>query len=348
MKTTQLQINEWIIVPFVAVFVVALGYFMSQLQTNQNKEVSEIKYEMPRPEDEYIGQYSLNGRKVNRQLINPFTQKIKSQEVQQSKVQGLQQNTKVTQKNKSKNKAQGLLNKKQFDVQVVDQTENSLKNEMNKMSAIQRMTQIEKSQTIDKKSKLQNSTVLRSVAQWIDLLTKNPNAENVISLVKSYRQKSIDTSGFYQIINSLFNSDHSDAQLAGLYALQLQPEAQAFQFASRKLSTIEAQSETGQALQIYLLSFNEAQKIPNLIQVLKSKDQIAIAKAVEVLSQFNEKSIQQSRFQQRGQQPDQQQFTQLISYFKSLLNNENETIVSTAQNMLSKLQALVDSATIGT
>lgn len=347
MKTTQLQINEWIIVPVVAVFVVALGFLMSQMQTKKTKEAMEIKYQMPRPQDEYVGQYSLDGRQINRQYINPFTQKNKPQEVKQEKIQGLKNNKKVVQKPKTTNKAQGLLNKKQFDVQVVDQTQNALNQNFGHNGSHQRSIQIEKQQPVDKKSKEQNASIVKSISQWIELLKKNPNADNVISLVKAYRQKSIDTSGFYQIINTLLSSDQTELNQVGLYALQLQPETQAFQFASRKLSSMDAQSETAQALQQYVLGFNEAQKIPTLVQVLKSKDLIAIAKAVEVLSQFNEKSALQGRFQQRGQQADQLQFTQLMSYFKTLLSSENETVVSTAQNMLSKLQALVDSATIG-
>ena len=305
MKTTQLQYNEWIFVPIVGFFVVGLGFMLSQMKTSQTKDVNEIKYQMPRPQDEFIGQYSLNGRKINRQYINPFAQKEKSQMAANNKVQGLKNIKKIAPKNKSIKKAAGLLNK------------------------------------------IQNSPHIKSITQWIELLTKNPTAENIVFLVKSYRNKTINASGFYQIINSLLSNEHPEVAQVGLYALQLQPESQAFQFASRKLSSIEDQSEIAQDLQQYLLSFNESQKIPSLVQVLQSKDQVAIVKAIDVLSQFNEASGQHSRFQQRGREIDQQQYSQLIASFKKLLTNENENIVSTAQNMLSKLQALVDSATIG-
>ncbi len=347
MKTTQLQYNEWIFVPIVGFFVVGLGFMLSQMKTNQTKDVNEIKYQMPRPQDEFIGQYSLNGRKINRQYINPFAQKEKSQMAANNKVQGLKNIKKIAPKNKSIKKAAGLLNKKTFDVQVVNQTENALKQEINQVVSIPRMNQIEKQHLTNTNNKIQNSPHIKSITQWIELLTKNPTAENIVFLVKSYRNKTINASGFYQIINSLLSNEHPEVAQVGLYALQLQPESQAFQFASRKLSSIEDQSEIAQDLQQYLLSFNESQKIPSLVQVLQSKDQVAIVKAIDVLSQFNEASVQHSRFQQRGREIDQQQYSQLIASFKKLLTNENENIVSTAQNMLSKLQALVDSATIG-
>lgn len=349
MKTIQLQFNEWIIVPVVAVFVVSMGIFMSQMKTHSSKEISEIKYQMPRPQDEFVGDYSLDGRQVNRKYINPFAKKSMVKTIPDAKNQGPKSEQKKSQSKQVKaNKAKGLLNDKKFDVEIVEQTQNQMLNDISVNNLPKKQNQQNIAQLQNKKTQDKASMATKSVAQWMELLNKNPNAENIVLLVKSYRAKNIDAAQFYQIANTLLSSSESNKVQAGLYALQLQPETQAFQFVSHKLAMIETPSDLSNALEQYLVSFNEAQKLPILVQVLKTNDQIAMTKAIEVLSQFNEKVTLQGRFQYRGSNVNQQQYVQLISYFKSLLNNENEAVVSTAQNMLTKLQALVESATIGT
>lgn len=188
-------------------------------------------------------------------------------------------------------------------------------------------------------------------AAWKSLVLAQPTTANVQKMIQAYLAGDLDAQTYYEIVDTLMKDNSEDKRKMGLWALTSTYHGTAFSMASNFMQ--EADTDTQKRLNDYMYSYNRAQSLGILDQVLQSSDSVAANMAAQVITKAVEslKVGQQTVSGQRsGRQQTQGQALTLSSYqrfiptLQLLATRTGSELSQWAQNLLSQLRSNTSAA----
>lgn len=334
---------------------------------NQNLIESILTVNMPRPVKEFFVGFSLEGRKLYRDIHDMTqTQKPKSKvTAKQDGVNGTQANPETkktaTEKARDEQKRRAYLQKqaelRAFRMRVIQESDRyrrqMVRNELSKLTNESRQLEYYLGQLKAANKGAENfepeeqpEKEKLTADQWKSLVLSQPTQANILLLVEAQKNNEIDIDSFLQIAETLIRDNSEEKKKLGILALTSTLSAESFALAVKTQGTLGV--ELQKVLQDYLFSYNRPQGIMILDQVLKSTDvdvrnaaAQTITRAVEVIRSGQPLFSSASTRGSRGEASSTTSLTnyrRLLPTLQWLATNPSSGLTQWAQGLLSQLQ----------
>lgn len=270
-------------------FVAVMGVLkvLGAFDSGRSGDGPEISYEMPRPKSDAIGDFGLDGREVERRVVNPFGSK-KPQTAPapiappKANAPGKAVSQNKTKKAKAKSGEAAAGPAAQTSVNVVDANPESRVSEglggagaqQVVLSRVNRPAAVAVAKAPEEGEKM-------SPDQWRALLTAEPTAANMVRLLQAVSRQEVDQPTFYSIVDDLSRSQNVQTQKVAVYGLSALPTLRSF----AKLVELENQVDPAVRSQVTqaLGSFTQSSRIGVLQQALQQNDLTISMKAAQLV-----------------------------------------------------------------
>lgn len=342
---------EIIIGSGLALMSVYLFYQLLTIKPKQVNPLDKMSFEMIRPQNDAVNEFTLDGREIDSRFENPFVKKNSGHKDQKD---GKPKLVPITQKNTAKKedkaKKQEPAKKKGMQVRVVPRDsmrplspdENS---EFTPYANNKDAGNGQNKNNLPKNEDTKNEEKKRSLSEFADLLT-DPKSERVKELIAALSSGEINTAELYPFIERMLQTtDKPAVQSVGIYLAYYSPTYESFRVVTThqdKLSPeVKAYSEQ------FLTSFSQASKLPILAQALQSSDIKVVVKAGEVIIMGlqkikNGQSIDYGARNNRGN--NEAKSSSFLGYFlpiaENLKSSQNQTIASIGSALSQQLSQL--------
>lgn len=264
--------------------LVILGLFklFGAMETSPAIAEKAINYEMPHPKSDFAGDFDLEGREIDRRLVDGFAKK-KKDEKKADDAKKAAAATAAKPAAKTAAAKAGDAKKKEVDVNVVDGTPDKplgSDESLNGQTQTVRMTRETAAAGATDKTDEDNKDKL-SPDQWRALVLGAPTKENMNKLVAAFGAGETDANTFFGIVEDLMQSQKPDSQSLGLYGLQSVVSARSFALVVHNMDKFDPTVKT--AANSYLMAYTQSNRLGSLAQVLQTNDVTVATKGVEVL-----------------------------------------------------------------
>lgn len=314
----------------------------------------DFVYEMPRPKTFQGADFDLSNREIDRDYVNPFVKK-------QAKdaVDGKQKPAQVVAKKAAaKTAAQAKKDadkKPQVTARVVGQEGGMGLSGTDSMGsgpytaagygapATNNTPATNNDETDNKDEKL-------SPAQWIALLSAQPTKANMNKLIDARNKGNVDSGTFNTIVADLLKNSNPDTQDVGLYGAQTFPDAQSFIVVAQNENTLSG-SEKNKA-ETFLNSYTQPARLNSLVGALASSDVAVLEKVTSVIltgyAQAKSGTVNVDSRNGRGSvtTASVSSYHQFVAIFEQLSKSSDSAIVALANNALSILPPLAQTASL--
>lgn len=256
------------------------------------KSIFQSGYIMPRI-NSILSFFSLEGREVSYQLINPFHSAqertpvkkdlktapaktpAKVSAADEAKKKAAAQAAASAKKNKIETKVVALADRFQgaADIAAVDTAVETLSQNTNAPVTAQN--------EVKAVAKKLPTSSLEDAAYWKAQLQAQPTPAQAYRFVEAYNSKKIDEASFYDVIQALSQSGNVAHQKLAIYIMYNQTSARAFAVVAKNSEHMN--DEVKPIAEKYLASYSDASKIGVMSVVLTSSDRAIQTKALTVL-----------------------------------------------------------------
>jgi hypothetical protein len=353
--------------------IVAIALFLSFLimrPQDQNKSsfIDEVlTVNMPRPVKDFLLGFSLEGRKVIREIedlsVNKKEKKIKKIAESKNGTKAAVETKKTSaEKKRDEARRREYLTKqaeiRNFRIRVVQESDRYRKElvrrELEKLSReSQQLEQYagelqKQNQSAEKfEPEDQPEKEKLTADQWKSLVLSQPTQENILRMVEALKNDEIDSASYLEISSTLIRDNSEEKKKLGVMALTAHLSVENFSMAVKVQGTLTGSLQ--KAVQDYLFSYNRIQGIAILDQALKSQDTEVRTVAADMISRAVT-AIQSgqplfSTSTGRGSRGEASSSTTLNSYrrllptLQWLVSNPNLGLTQWAQRLLSQLQS---------
>jgi hypothetical protein len=353
--------------------IVAIALFLSFLILKPQEQkaasfVDEIlTVNMPRPVKDFLLGFSLEGRKIIREIEDlNANQKVKKATQTESAKNGTKAavETKKTaaEKKRDENRRREYLAKqaeiRNFRLRVVQESDRYRKelvrrelDKLNRESQLleQSAGEFRKQSNSPEKFEPEDQPEKEKLTadQWKSLVLSQPTQENILRLVNALKMDEIDNLSFIEIATTLIRDNSEEKKKLGVMALTSSLSVESFSSAVKLQSSLTGSLQ--KTIQDYLFSYNRLQGIVILDQALKSSDVEVRTAAADMIS----RAVTAIRSGQplfsnstgRGSRGEASSSTTLNSYrrllptLQWLVTNPNLGLTQWAQGLLSQLQS---------
>lgn len=274
---------------FVCGFVAVTGMmklFVS-FKSSRGLEAQEISYEMPRPKSDMIGDFGLDGREVERRLVNPFGEKkaptAKAPVTPPKAPPGKNVSQNKTKKAKGKTAEKNATAANQSGLNVIDATPGSRVSEGEVGGGNQQIvfSRVNRGGGAVAPQAGQQDGDKMSPDQWRALLTAEPTAANMVKLVQAMTRQEVDQATFYSIVEDLLRSQNVDTQKIAVYGLSAVSSIRSFTMLVKTEDQVD-QSVRPQ-IQQALSSYTQSSRLGVLQQALQQDDLTVSMKAAQIV-----------------------------------------------------------------
>lgn len=325
--------------------LVILGLFklFGAMETSPAIAEKAINYEMPRPKSEFAGDFDLEGREIDRRLVDGFEKKKKdaAKKADDAKKAAAAAVVKPAAKTAT---AAADAKKKDVSVNVVEGTPDKpfgSDESYNPQAQTVRMTRETAAANAGDKKEDEDKDKL-SPDQWRALVLGAPTKENMNKLVAAFSAGDADANTFFGIVEDLMQSQKADSQSLALYGLQSIVSARSFALVVHNMDKFDPTVKT--AANTYLMQYTQSNRLGSLAQVLQTNDVAVATKGVEVLmaglQQARNGTVPTSPRDARGeiQAASLQSFARFIPILQGWKKSGDSSLVSLADNALAQLQ----------
>ncbi len=326
-------------------------YMFHQLMTIKPKHVNagdKISFEMIRPHNDIVNEFTLDGREIDSRFENPFVKKDLGKHADKKNVKPNLVPIQKKAADKKKDTAKTEAKKTGMKVNVVSRDQ---KQRMNSDidydnggvgGTVQTANGSDNNKDPQKKETEKNTK--RSISEFVDLLT-DPKTERIGQLVTAIQAGEINQSELYDFMGKMMNSDKPKVQSVGIYLAYYVPTYESFSLVASHQDKMTGEVKTYSDQ--FLNSFNQAAKLPVLAQALQSDDIKVVVKAGEVIilglqNIKNGKTIDYGARSNRG--TNEVKSSSFLDYFlpiaESLKSSQNQTIASLGSALSQQLSSI--------
>jgi hypothetical protein len=242
----------------------------------------EVSYAMPRPKNDIVGEFGLNGREIDRRYVNPFEKK-KAEAKAAAAAEAAKANQTVKKAPVAKAAAKKADAKKapEVKVDVVDRDPSKKHSGESYGGTESKLIGVTGGPLAAEGADKKKEEEKLSPAQWRALMSAQPTRENMDKLVQALASNKVDANTFYSIIEEMLMSQKTDDQALALYGVQRTNNVRSFAVVALHISTLQGETQT--AANTFLRSYSAPSKHGILIQALQSDDITVAMEAAEVV-----------------------------------------------------------------
>lgn len=269
-------------------FVAVMGVLklFGSFGSDRSGDAPEISYEMPRPKSDAIGDFGLDGRQVERRVVNPFGTKKQAAPAPLTPPKAAAPGKAVSQNKTKKAKAKASeapAGSAQTSVNVVDANPGSRVSEGLGAGGAQQivLSRFNRPAVGPGAVKAPEDGEKMSPDQWRALLTAEPTAANMVRLLQAVSRQEVDQATFYSIVDDLARSQNLQTQKVAIYGLSALPTLRSF----AKLVELENQVDPSARPQVSqaLASYTQSSRLGVLQQALQQNDLSISMKAAQIV-----------------------------------------------------------------
>lgn len=247
--------------------------------------LNNVSFEMARPQSDFRNEYSLDGREIDKEFVNPFKKKelaknddkknqpkfvpVKTQEQKKQQVN----NTKKEDK-KTGMKVNVVERSKNPGLSASDLELNNNHYQNNNSGTVDSGNPVAKQDVKPEDEKKKKSS------DFTDLVSK-PTQERVKEFIMAYKNGELAAGDFQVVVTAMLSSSNPNAQSMGVYICYSFPNVNTFSMVTLNLDHLNEQVKA--YANEFLFSFNHQAKIQYLGQALQSNDIKIVTKAGEVI-----------------------------------------------------------------
>ncbi len=312
-----------------------------------SQEVSQneaVEYSMPRPESEWVNDFDLQNREVDRQFIA-----LAARQAQQLAKQNAKAIKPVVFDPKKAKQAALLAKQREAFARsrrtsvnfVGGETQNAPQNDTND-SAVSN-PRVNVAAKIPSKgnpigvNKAAVEDKQKTSAQWRALLFSQPTAKNLDLLVAAYKEGSLDSASFYALVEELLESNRTDLAALGVRALQETPSRNSFRFIVLKSTSFKSQPSRTQLIAEY----QTAARIAIMDQTLLDSDAQVVVASLQVvqnslvaISNPTVGAVNASSIAQQAAN-----YKKIYPILQRILTQQNPAALSLTQNLIALLNS---------
>ncbi|MBL7544906.1 MAG: hypothetical protein JNL11_13900 [Bdellovibrionaceae bacterium] len=271
-----------------ALVFVYLFYQMMTIKPRKISPADKISFEMIRPQQDVINEFTLDGREVDSRFENPFVKKDLHKDTNRMNTPKFVPIKKTADKKKEKSKADDK-KKKGLDVNIVsrdvsgprhsesDENYYQRYNPQNSQSGHQNTN---KNNNKNDTTKNDDENKKKSISEFVDLLT-DPKPERITAFVNAIKSNEFEISQVYSFMGKMLVSDKPQVQSVGVYVAYYIPTVESFTLVVTNQDKLSPEVKTYSDQ--FLTSFNQPSKLPVLAQALQSSDIKVVTKAGELV-----------------------------------------------------------------
>lgn len=248
--------------------------------------LNNVSFEMARPQSDFRSEFSLEGREIDKEFVNPFKKKEAVQSNNKTDKQpGKLVPIKKQEVKKEQAKADKKIDKKGFKVNVVERSNSQglSPSDYDHSYNPYRTNNISGGggviNNIKPDAKLEEENK-KTAKDFADLATK-PTQEKVKEFILAFKNGEISSAEFAQVVAAMLDSENPNAQSMAVYISYSFPNVTTFSLVTLSLDHLNEQVKT--YANEFLFSFNHQAKIQYLGQALQSNDIKIVTKAGEVI-----------------------------------------------------------------
>lgn len=291
MKWTEYKLE--ISIAGVTGLMILLFVLMSHLiHRGGGAQQEELTYEMARPKASFASEFDLSNREILRNFINRLAKKSQGSSVAGN---GGPQMPPAAVAKKTNKRPTALSPKKkrpEMTVAVVDADftqegpvgEGVAAEGFDYLPREQRPTSPVKDVSKKKPTK---KNAQNTDKEWKKLFMTVPSEKLMGEFVQAYQAKEVTDNLYYEVLNDLIMSQNEGNQKLGVYGMRSFLNFRGFSEAAHWSFRPEVQKKAtlDEAVQSYLLSYNQKSKLSILGAGLKSKDPEVVLKSTQVISE---------------------------------------------------------------
>jgi hypothetical protein len=353
--------------------MVAIALFVSFLilkpkEQNTESFIDEVlTVNMPRPVKDFLLGFSLEGRKVIREIedLNSSAKERKFKKIVETK-NGTQaavetKKTAAEKKRDEKRRREYLAKQSEvrnFRMRVVQESERYRKElvrrELEKLSREtqqleQYVGEVRRQDKSPEKFEPEDQPEKEKLTadQWKSLILSQPTQENILRLIEALKKDEIDSSSYLEIASTLMRDNSEEKKKLGVMALTANLNLESFSIAVKIQGSLTGAPQ--KSVQDYLFSYNRIQGISVLDQALKSQDTEVRTVAADVISRaitairsgqplFSTSTSRGSRGE-ASSSTTLETYRRLLPTLQWLVSNPNLGLTQWAQGLLSQLQS---------
>lgn len=359
------------VIGMIAVFIFGIFLILRPTESSFNQQKMEEIFvvNMPRPVKEFLMGFSLEGRRVLREMEDmnvgaapaAKTGLAKKDAKNGTKAQADKKKT-PEEKAKEAQRRQAYLQKqaqeRAFRVRIIQESERYRKDlvrrELEKLQKEsyeieQYAAQFKDSNKAPEKfeADAQEEKEKMTAAQWKSLILSSPTKENVQKMVEAFHKKEIDLDPYLQIVETLIRDNSEEKKKLGVWALSASLSVESFTLAVKAQSVVN--SALQKTLKDYLFSYNRPQGLGFLDAALKSTESDVrtvaaemITKAVDAIKAGQPVFSSSTGRGSRGESSSSislNSYRRLVPTLQWLVSNPNSGLTQWAQTLLSQLQS---------
>lgn len=248
--------------------------------------LNNVSFEMARPQSDFRNEYSLDGREIDKEFVNPFKKKdsVKSDDkknqpklvpVQKQEVKKQQANNTKKEEKKNGMKVNVVERSKSDGLTPSDYDFNNNSRQNNNTALAPNINN-----AVKKDAKTDEEKKKKTSADFADLISK-PTQERVKEFVMAYKNGELSSGDFQVVVTAMLSSENPNSQSMGVYICYSFPNVNTFSMVTLNLDHFNEQVKS--YANEFLFSFNHQAKIQYLGQALQSNDIKIVTKAGEVI-----------------------------------------------------------------
>lgn len=353
MKYSEYKL-EYTVIGMTALIMLVFIALSKVSQKPRSQDAFEISYEMPRPQSSFAPEFDLANREVLRNYLNPYAQK-KLDKSRTKLAEAEKANKKEAAKGAKKADTTAAKKKPEVKTKIVEKSgssgigngSNPITDESPAMAANFNNNKAAKgganAATVPAKQNKEEDN-----RNWKQLFQTSPSQSLMSEMIQARQAGKVENELFYEIVGDLIKNQNEENQKIGIFGLSSDGSARGFREAVTLMQLPEIQQSTGvhSALDSYLMTFHQAQRLSVLSEILRSREPEMVIKATQVISEGIQK-IKSGELVTQGR--DQRTpitssalsaYKQFLPILQVLLTSHEPEVVTAATTTISQIQTI--------